>query len=191
MSFLPNISPGNVRQRLPSSFVYDNDLRWERPTEWLDLGIISAYGTDTVPEKVKGLAAVYPNDVAPAHNYVAFHFDTTDDSTILVDWGDGNPAETTHESNFRSNTNGYSISSHGSVSRAASHNGESDVLLYQSSGGRDGIRNVDAHMTPGNAYTLTFDYYADSSFSGVWGVEYAYANRISIASNFPTIVTGA
>ncbi len=192
MSFLPNISPGNVRQRLPSSFVYDNDLRWERPTEWLDLGIISAYGTDTVPEKVKGLAAVYPNDEAPAHNYVAFHFDTTDDSTILVDWGDGNPAETTHESNFRSDVDGYTGDSHGSVSRVASHNGQNDVLLYQSgSSGRDGIKNVNAHITPGNAYTLTFDYYADASFSGVWGVQYSYANVISIASNFPTIVTGA
>ena len=72
-----------------SWYVYDNDLTWDRPTEWLDLGIISAYGTDTVPEKIKGLVAVYPNDVAPAHNYVAFHLDTNDDSSYTVNWGDG------------------------------------------------------------------------------------------------------
>jgi len=192
MSFLPSLSPGNVKQRLPTGFKFDNDLTWDRPTEWLDLGINAEYGTDSVPEKVVGLAAVFPNDHAPAHNYVAFHFDTTDDSRFLVDWGDGNPAETGHLSNFRTNIDDYTVSSHGSLSRVASYSGVSDVLLYQSNGGRDGIRRLDdAHLTSGNAYTLTFDYHAASSFAGVWGVEYSFANRISIASNFPTIVTGA
>ena len=54
MSFLPSLSPGNVKQRLPAAVKFDNDLRWTRPTEWLDLGITAAYGTDTVPEKIKG-----------------------------------------------------------------------------------------------------------------------------------------
>ena len=89
MSFLPSLSPGNVTQTLPTGFVFDNDLTWDRPTEWLDLGIISEYGTDTVPEKIIGLVAVYPNDEAPAHNYVAFELDTNDSSSYTVNWGDG------------------------------------------------------------------------------------------------------
>ncbi len=191
MSFLPSISAGNLRKRLPASFKFDNDLTWTRPSQWLDLGTSTYDGT--TPEKIIGLVAVFPNDVAPANNYVAFHLDTTDDSNFLVDWGDGNPAETTHESDFSSGVDGYSGSSHGSVSRVATHNGKSDVLLYQSSGGRDGIKNTSVDLLTGNAYTLTFDYYADSSFSGVWGVEQSFptGGRLSIASNFPTIVTGA
>ena len=186
MSFLPSLSPGNVKGKLPSDWKFDDDLRWIRPTEWLSLGTSTYDGT--VPEKIIGLVAVYPDDI---HNYVSLHLDTNDSSNITVNWGDGNPAETEHESDFSSDVNGYAHSSHGSVSRVASHNGEADVLLYQSSGGRDGIRNTNVDLLTGNAYTLTFDYYADSSFSGVWGVEYSYANRISIANNFPTIVTGA
>ena len=193
MSFLANISPGNVRGKLPTTNKYTNDLTWTRPTQWIDLGL-SSYDSppDLVPEKIIGLSAVIPEDIG--HNFVALHIDTNDSSHILVNWGDGNPAETEHESDFSSGVDGYSGSSHGSVSRVASHNGESDVLLYQSSGGRDGIKNVNVDLLTGNAYTLTFDYYADSSFSGVWGVEQSFPGsdgRLSIASNFPTIVTGA
>ena len=190
MSFLANISPGNVKGKLPVTNKYTNDISWTRPTQWIDLGL-SSYDSppDLVPEKIIGLSAVIPEDTG--HNFVALHIDTNDSSHILVNWGDGNPAETEHESDFSSDVNGYAISSHGSVSRVATHNGKSDVLLYQSSDGRDGIKNESVDLLTGNAYTLTFDYYADASFSGVWGVEGAFANRISIASNFPTIVTGA
>ena len=89
MSFLPSLSPGNVHHRLPTGFNFNNDLRYRRPTEFLDLGINAAYGVTGVPEKIKGLVAVYPNDVAPANNYVALHLDTTDDSSYIVNWGDG------------------------------------------------------------------------------------------------------
>ena len=187
MSFLANISPGNVRGKLPTTNKYTNDLTWTRPTQWIDLNVPTG-----VPEKIIGLSAVIPEDIG--HNFVALHIDTNDSSHILVNWGDGNPAETEHESDFSSDVNGYANSSHGSVSRVATHNGKSDVLLYQSSGGRDGIKNVNVDLLTGNAYTLTFDYYADSSFSGVWGVEQSFPGsdgRLSIASNFPTIVTGA
>lgn len=84
MSFLPSLSPGNVKGKLPSTFKFNDDLRWIRPTEWLSLNV-----PDGVPEKIIGLVAVYPNDDAPAHNYVSFHLDTNDDSSYTVNWGDG------------------------------------------------------------------------------------------------------
>ena len=58
MSFLPSLSPGNVKQRLPTGFKFDNHLTYDRPTGWLDLGINAAYGPTGVPEKIKGLVAV-------------------------------------------------------------------------------------------------------------------------------------
>ena len=33
MSFLPSISPGNVKRRLPTGTMYE-DILWNRPTEW-------------------------------------------------------------------------------------------------------------------------------------------------------------
>jgi hypothetical protein len=191
MSFLPSLSPGNVTQRLPTGFKFDNDLTWDRPTGWLDLGINTAYGATGVPEKIKGLVAIHPNDIAPAHNYVAFHCDTSDDSNLLVDWGDGNLAETGHQSDFSSDVDGYSVSSHGSLSQSGTYNGKTGVLVYLNSEGRDGIRNTNVDLCSGNNYTLTFDYYAAPEHSGrFWGVEYSYANRVSIASNAPPIETG-
>ena len=86
MSFLPSISAGNLRKRLPASFKFDNDLTWTRPSQWLDLGTSTYDGT--TPEKIIGLVAVFPNDVAPANNYVAFNLATTG-STYTVNWGDG------------------------------------------------------------------------------------------------------
>ena len=192
MSFLVSSSPGNVKQRLPTGFKFDNDLKWNRPTGWLDLGINAEYGATGVPEKIIGLVALFPNDVSPAHNYVAFHCDTNDDSHILVDWGDGNPAETGHQSDFSSDVDGYAVSSHGSVSQSGTYNGKTGVLVHATTNeGRVGIKNTSVDLLSGNNYTLTFDYYADAAFNGdVWGVEGAFANRASIASNAPSIETG-
>ena len=191
MSFLPSLSPGNVTQRLPTGFKFDNDLTYDRPTGWLDLGINAAYGATGVPEKVKGLVAVYPSGSGDGNNYVAFKFMTTDDSHLLADWGDGNPAETGHQSDFSSDVDGYAVSSHGSVSQSGTYNGKTGVLHYLDNGGRAGIKNSSVDLTSGNNYTLTFDYYADPAYAGaVWGVEYSFANRVSIASNAPSIEAG-
>ena len=191
MSFLPSLSPGNVKSRLPTGFKFDNDFVWDRPTGWLDLGIIAEYGTTGVSEAIKGLVAVFPNDMAPAHNYVAFHCDTSDDSHLLVDWGDGNPAETGHLSDFSSDVDGYSASTHGSVSQSGTYNGKTGVLVYLDNGGRAGIKNTSVDLLSGINYTLTFDYYADSEYNGaVWGVEDSFANRLTLANNAPSIETG-
>ena len=97
MSFLPSLSPGNVKQRLPTGFKFDNHLTYDRPTGWLDLGINAAYGPTGVPEKIKGLAAVYPNDVGPAANYVALKLHTNDSSNNMsINWGDGSTETLTH-----------------------------------------------------------------------------------------------
>ena len=88
MSFLPSISPGNVKRRLPAGTMYE-DIIWNRPTEWLDLN----KPTDT-PEKIKGLVAVL-DDVGD-NNYVAFHLDTSDGSSYNVNWGDGTTETLTH-----------------------------------------------------------------------------------------------
>ena len=97
MSFLPSLSPGNVKQRLPTGFKFDNDLTYDRPTGWLDLGINAAYGPTGVPEKIKGLVAVYPNDVGPAANYVALKLHTNDSSNNMsINWGDGSTETLTH-----------------------------------------------------------------------------------------------
>ena len=193
MSFLPSLSPGNVTQRLPTGFVFDNNLTWDRPTGWLDLGIISEYGTDTVPEKIIGLVAVYPNDIAPADNYVAFHFDTNDGSNILVDWGDGNLAETGHQSDFSSDVDGYS-SSYGTTFRSGSYEGKSDVLIHDPGSpgaGRVEIQNTSVDLTSGNNYTITFEYHAATGYNSyVWATEDGFSNRSSISTT-QAIVTGA
>ena len=163
MSFLPSLSPGNVKQRLPTGFKFDNDFTYDRPTGWLDLGINAEYGVTGVPESIKGLAAIFPNDEVPAHNYVSFHCDTSDDSHLFVDWGDGNPAETGHQSDFSSDVDGYAVSSHGSVSQSGTYNGKTGVLHYLDNGGRAGIKNSSVDLLSGNNYTLTFDYYADAA----------------------------
>ena len=85
MSFLPNLSPGNVPNVLPTDWEYDVNYKWTRPTEWLDLNV-----PDGVPEKIIALVAVYPNDERPAQNYVAFNLDTAGGSSYSVNWGDGN-----------------------------------------------------------------------------------------------------
>lgn len=81
MSFLPSISPGNVKGKVPTDWKFDNDTTWTRPTEWIDLNIPSG-----VPEKIIGLVAVFPSD---SHNYVSFNIDTNDGSSLTVNWGDG------------------------------------------------------------------------------------------------------
>ena len=83
MSFLPNISPGNVPSILPVDWKYDTNDIWSRPVEWIDLN-----APNGVPEKIIGIVAVFPNERS-AQNYVAFNLDTLDSSTFTVDWGDG------------------------------------------------------------------------------------------------------
>lgn len=81
MSFLPSISPGNVKGKLPTDWKFDDDITWTRPTEWIDLNVPSG-----VPEKIIGLVGVFPGD---SHNYVSFNIDTNDGSSFTVNWGDG------------------------------------------------------------------------------------------------------
>ena len=198
MSFLPSLSPGNVTQRLPTGFKFDNDLTYDRPTGWLDLGINAAYGATGVPEKIKGLMAVYPSGLGDGNNYLAFNFNTTDDSHLFVDWGDGNPAETGYQSDFSSDTNGFG-SSFGTTLRSGSYEGKSDVLVHtpfessnpNNGGGRVEIQNTSVDLLSGNNHTITFEYHAASGYSGyVWGTEDGFSNRLSISTT-QAIVTGA
>ena len=129
MSFLPSLSPGNVKQRLPTALKFDNDLRWTRPTEWLDLGITAAYGDSGVPEKIKGLVAVYPNDIAPAHNYVAFHLDTTDGSTYTVNWGDGTTETLAHNTTHHHIYDYDAITSDTSTAKATPFRGYKQAIF--------------------------------------------------------------
>jgi hypothetical protein len=98
----------------------------------------------------------------------------------------------TEQSDFTSGVDGYSKDSHGSVSREASFEGKSDVLNYFHTGGRFGFRKTTVALERTSSYTITFEYYADSLHNGkVWGVENAFANRTTLASNTPTVVSGA
>ena len=124
MSFLPSISAGNLRKRLPASFKFDNDLTWTRPSQWLDLGTSTYDGT--TPEKIIGLVAVFPNDVAPANNYVAFNLATTG-STYTVNWGDGT-TETLAENVDQHHVYDYdSITSDTSTTKATPYRGYKQV----------------------------------------------------------------
>jgi len=146
MSFLPSSSPGNVKQRLPTTLKFDNDLRWSRPPEWLDLGIISAYGTDTVPEKVKGLVAVYPNDVSPAHNYVALHLDTTDGSTYTVNWGDGTTETLAHNTTHYHIYDYDAITSDTSTAKATPFRGYKQAIFEVTLAGSAKFSQINSDM---------------------------------------------
>jgi hypothetical protein len=124
MSFLPSISPGNLRKHLPTTFKFDNDLTWTRPTQWLSLGL-SAYD-GTTPEKVKGLVAVYPHD---SHNYVAFELDTNDGSSYTVNWGDGT-TETLTQGGTQYHVYDYdAITSDTSTAKATTFRGYKQVIF--------------------------------------------------------------
>ena len=122
MSFLANISPGNVKGKLPSDWKFDDDLRWIRPTEWLSLGTSTYDGT--VPEKIIGLVAVYPDDV---HNYVSFHLDTNDSSNISVNWGDGTTESLAHNTNHYHEYDYDSITSDTSTTKSTPFRGYKQV----------------------------------------------------------------
>ena len=122
MSFLANISPGNVKGKLPSDWKFDDDLRWIRPTEWLSLGTSTYDGT--VPEKIIGLVAVYPDDV---HNYVSFHLDTNDSSNISVNWGDGTTESLAHNTTHYHEYDYDSITSDTSTTKSTPFRGYKQV----------------------------------------------------------------
>ena len=122
MSFLANISPGNVKGKLPSDWKFDDDLRWIRPTEWLSLGTSTYDGT--VPEKIIGLVAVYPDDV---HNYVSFHLDTNDSSNISVNWGDGTTESLAHNTTHYHEYDYDSITSDTSTAKSTLFRGYKQV----------------------------------------------------------------
>ena len=83
MSFLPSLAPGNVTPvQTTSGAVFDVNIKWERPSEWLDLNVPTG-----VPEKIIGLIAVH--EYSNYQSYVAFDLDTNDNSSFTVDWGDG------------------------------------------------------------------------------------------------------
>jgi hypothetical protein len=187
MSFLPNISPGNVRQRLPSSFVYDNDLTWDRPTEWLDLGIISAYGTDTVPEKIKGVVAVYPNDVAPAHNYVAFHLDTNDDSSYTVNWGDGT-TETLTENTTHYHVYDYdAITSDTSTTKATEFRGYKQVIFEVTLTGSAKFSEIDFDVDGPFTTHTNYLYRKGQPILDLF-VSTSNATNITISDNRPLVI---
>ena len=122
MSFLPSISPGNVKGKLPSDWKFDDDLRWIRPTEWLSLGTSTYDGT--VPEKIIGLVAVYPDDI---HNYVSFHLDTNDSSNITVNWGDGTTESLAHNTTHYHEYDYNSITSDTSTAKSTLFRGYKQV----------------------------------------------------------------
>ena len=116
MSFLANISPGNVKGKLPATNKYTNDLTWTRPTQWIDLNVPS--GT---PEKIIGLVAVIPEDIG--HNFVALHLDTNDGSNITINWGDGTTESLAHNTTHYHNYDYDSITSDTSTAKATLYKG--------------------------------------------------------------------
>ena len=120
MSFLANISPGNVKGKLPTTNKYTNDLTWTRPTQWIDLNVPS--GT---PEKIIGLVAVIPEDIG--HNFVAFHLDTLDNSNFTVDWGDGTTESLAHNTDHYHSYDYDAITTDTSTAKATLYNGYKQV----------------------------------------------------------------
>jgi len=186
---------------------------YTRPPEFLDLAVIPEPG---VTEMFTFLVAVLPKpEVKPyltnqimgaptlsAVNNVALLCNITDVAsprTFTVDWGDGNPAEEKYLSNFSSDTDGFA-SSYGLTQLSASYEGKSNVIVHtpfasgdpNNGGGRVEIQNTTSvSLISGNNYTITFEYYAVSDYSGkFWGMEDGFSNRLSI-SNTPAIATGS
>lgn len=121
MSFLANISPGNVKGKLPTTNKYTNDLTWTRPTQWIDLNVPS----DT-PEKIIGLVAVMPDD-DDGHNFVALHLDTNDSSNVAINWGDGTTESLAHNTTHYHSYDYDSITSDTSTAKATLYNGYKQV----------------------------------------------------------------
>ena len=166
---------------------------YKRPPEFLDLAVIPNKGESSgVTDMFTFLVAVFPepdpNDYqyqisgAPslsAINNVALHCDVTNSGSWTVDWGDGNPALTAYHSNFSSDTDGFG-SSYGITELSASYEGKSDVIVHtpfasgdpNNGGGRVEIQNTSVSLVQGNNYTITFEYFAASDYSGkFWGTE--------------------
>ena len=98
----------------------------------------------------------------------------------------------TEQSDFTSGVDGYAKDSHGTVTREASFEGESDVIKYNIDGGRFAIRNASVLLDYSSSYQITFEYYADSEYNNkFWGIEGAFANIAAASSNTPTVVSGA
>jgi hypothetical protein len=100
----------------------------------------------------------------------------------LEDWV--NTEQVTEESEFTATlgTDGYVASSHGTTTREAEFQGESDVLKYEKDTGRFGFQKSSVSIERESGYRITFDYYADASLNNkFWGVEYSFANRPSAA----------
>ena len=92
-------------------------------------------------------------------------------------------------SDFSSNVDGYDRSSHGTVSRVASHEGESNVLKYVQDTGRNGIKNESVDINNVNSYTITFKYYAESAYNNKYlNFGYSFANQVS-PSNYVQITS--
>jgi len=97
----------------------------------------------------------------------------------------------TEQSDFTSGVDGYAKDSHGTVTREASFEGESDVIKYNITEGRFGIKNTSALLDYSSSYQITFEYYADSGYNDkFWGIEGAFDNRATASSNTPTVVSG-
>ena len=137
MSFLPSLSPGNVKGRLPTDWKFVDDLSWTRPTQWIDLGKSTYDGT--TPEKIIGLVAVIPND---SHNYVAFNLDTTDGSNITVNWGDGTTESLTQNVTHSHMYDYDSITTDTSTAKATLYKGYKQVKFEVSLTGSAKFSNI-------------------------------------------------
>ena len=120
MSFLANISPGNVKGKLPTTNKYTNDLTWTRPTQWIDLNVPTG-----VPEKIIGLVAVIPEDTG--HNFVALHLDTNDSSNVTINWGDGTTESLAHNTTHYHSYDYDAITTDTSTAKATLYNGYKQV----------------------------------------------------------------
>ena len=98
----------------------------------------------------------------------------------------------TEQSDFTSGVDSYAKDSFGTVSREASFEGKSDVLKYLfDSAGRFAIKKTSVPLDRTSSYTITFEYYADSAYNGMfWAIELSFADRVSV-SNTPAVVSGA
>ena len=94
----------------------------------------------------------------------------------------------TEQSDFTSGVGGYSKDSHGTITREASFEGESDVIEYNITEGRFGIKKGSVSLDYSSSYQITFEYYADSEYNNkFWGIEGAFDNRATASSNTLTV----
>ena len=96
-------------------------------------------------------------------------------------------------SDFSSDVDGYSeaVSTHTTLTREASFEGENNVLETARVAGRYGIKKSSVDINNANSYTITFKYYAESAYNNKYlNFGYSFSGAVS-PSNYVQITSGS